>query len=170
LTVRTPEGFKNVTVSPLLIDSLTLDQRQATQNSGNSFVPAGTSATAHPLRFKTPSRLKFLAYWAVDPPAGDESVAIRIFRFPPGGFQQATTVHTVALANFQSNQYVDLSAHIIPGIEWGPLDIVACSYVHAGTQQMDPLITMWSFEPLVAGAVAAAGALPPVLPAVWPPV
>ncbi|GAG21413.1 unnamed protein product, partial [marine sediment metagenome] len=148
-------------------DALTYDYRQTTQNAGNGFVPAGTSATAHGLRVKRRSRLDSFFYWGVVAPAAAESVAIRLFRFTPTTLQQVTNTFVLNAGNFTVSTQVDLSSFIIPGIFFDPLDVLACSFVHAGPQQLQPLLVGWTFtaEP----EIVPFGPPPPVLPMVWPP-
>lgn len=148
--------------------ALTYDYRMVTQNSGNSFVPTGTSATAHALRYPRPTnRLSSFFAWAVDPPGAGESVAIRLFRFTPTFLQQITTTFVLNAGSFVSSTIIDLTSLIIAGINLGPTDIIACSFVQGGVQGLEPLLCGWTLTdapqevPLVPD---------PADPPVWPPV
>ena len=152
-------------VDPLELRSLTYDYRDTTANSGTSFVPTGTSATAHALRVPRRSMLTSFFIWGVLPPAAGESVAIRLFRYTPTSFQQVTSTFTLNAGNFVSSTKIDLSANILP-VAFNADDILACSYVHSGPQQLQPLLTGWTFGP-IPDAVALAS--PPASPVVWPP-
>jgi hypothetical protein len=147
--------------------ALTYDYRQVTQNSGNSFVPAGVSATAHALRYPRPQqRLDSFFYWSVDPPGAGENIAIRLFRFTTTFLQQITTTFNLNAGSFVSSTKVDLSGNIIPGIVLGPADIIACSFVQGGPQALEPLLCGWTLTceledvPLVPN---------PADPPIWPP-
>lgn len=146
--------------------ALTYDYRQVTQNSGNSFVPTGTSATAHALRFPRPTqRLSSFFYWAVEPPGAAENIAIRLFRFTPTFLQQITTTFNLNAGSFVASTKIDLSGNIIPGIALGPDDIIACSFVQGGAQGLQPLLCGWT---LTCVAVAAT-VVDPADPPMWPP-
>lgn len=151
--------------SQVFDESLTYDYRQTTQNSGNSFVPTGTSATAHALRVRQRSLLSTFFIWGVIAPAAGESVAIRLFRFTPTTLQQVTTTFVLTAANFVVSTKIDLSSLILP-VAFDPDDILACSYVHTGPQQLQPLLAGWTFEPV---PTALTLATPPNLPMTWPP-
>lgn len=150
-------------LSPVELEALTYDYRQTTQNSGNSFVPAGTSATAHALRVRQRSVLSSFFIWSVVGPGALETVAIRLFRFTPTTLQQVTTTFVLSPANFVSSAKIDLTANILP-VAFDPDDVLACSFVHVGPQVLQPLLAGWTFRPAPDLVVA-----PPVLPPVWPP-
>lgn len=148
--------------------ALTYDYRMVTQNSGNSFVPTGTSATAHALRYPRPTnRLSSFFAWVVMGAGAGESVAIRLFRFTPTFFQQITTTFTLNAGSFVASTKINLTPNIIPGIVLGPDDIIACSYVQAGVQGFQPLLCGWTLTDAPLGAVALAA--DPVDPPMWPP-
>lgn len=151
-------------LSPIELEALTYDYRQTTQNSGNSFVPTGTSATAHALRVRQRSVLSTFFVWGVVAPGVGESVAIRLFRFTPTTLQQVTTTFVLTAANFVVSTKIDLSSLILP-IAFDPDDVLACSFVHVGPQVLQPLLAGWTFRgaPLPAPVPAA------LLPMVWPP-
>jgi len=147
--------------------ALTYDYRQVTQNSGNSFVPAGVSATAHALRYPRPQqRLDSFFAWTVNPPGAAETIEIRLFRFTPAFFQQITTTFLLNAGSFVSSTKIDLAGNIIPGIVLGPDDIIACSFVQSGAQGLQPLLCGWTLTceledvPLVPD---------PPDPPMWPP-
>lgn len=147
--------------------ALTYDYRMVTQNSGNSFVPTGTSATAHALRYPRPTnRLSSVFIWVVTGPGAGESVAIRLFRFTPTFFQQITTTFVLDAGSFVSSTKIDLTPNIIAGIALGPDDIIACSFVQAGVQGFQPLLCGWT---LTDAPLAVAALADPVDPPMWPP-
>lgn len=149
--------------------ALTYDYRQVTQNSGNSFVPTGISATAHALRYpRAFNRLSSFFSWSVLAPGAGESVEIRLFRFTTTFLQQITTTFVLNAGSFVSSTKIDLTGNIIPGISLGPDDIIACSFVQAGVQGLQPLLCGWTltdapFPPAVIPVVN------PADPPVWPP-
>lgn len=151
--------------SPLELSSLTYDYRDTTANPGNSFVPTGTTATAHALRVPQRSVLTSFFIWGVIPPAAGESVAIRLYRYTPTSFQQVTSTFVLTAGNFVSSTKIDLSANILP-VAFDADDILACSYVHSGPQQLQPLLTGWTFGP-VPDLLALAN--PVANPLMWPP-
>lgn len=149
--------------------ALTYDYRQVTQNSGNSFVPAGTSATAHALRYpRAFNRLSSFFAWAVEPPGAGESVAIRLFRFTTTFLQQITTTFVLDAGSFVSSTKIDLTGNIIPGIALGPDDVIACSFVQAGVQGLQPLLCGWTLTdaPFPPATILV---VDPADPPMWPP-
>lgn len=152
-------------ITPNTDEDGTYDYRDTTANSGNSFVPTGTSATAHALRVPEVSLLSTFFIWGVIAPGVGESVAIRLFRFTPTTLQQVTTTFVLTSANFVVSTKIDLSSLILP-IAFNPDDILACSYVHSGPQTLQPLLTGWTFAPPPALTVLSN---PASLPMTWPP-
>ena len=151
-------------LTPEQLAALTYDYRDTTANPGNSFVPAGTSATAHALRVRQPSVLSNFFIWGVVPPAALESVTIRLFRFTPKFFQLVTVPFVLDASSFVSSTKIDLTGNLLP-VQFDADDILACSYVHVGPQQLQPLLTGWNF-----GQPDAAALVSPVQHAlVWPP-
>lgn len=103
--------------------------------------------------------------WGVVAPAAPESIAIRLFRFTPTTLRQVSATFTLNAGNFVVSTKIDLTPNLLAAA-FDPDDSLACSYVHAGPQQLQPLLAGRTFDPV---PTAAALVNPAVQPLVWPP-
>jgi hypothetical protein len=123
-----------------------------------ALVPAGTTATIQGLRVPGPVRLARLAWCGVLDPGVGETVALRLYRIRPitnpagFGFIQLASTFTITQANFPgAGVELDFSGNIFADLCVLPNEYLACSWVHAGPQVMQPLNMNWNFTPLGAG-------------------
>jgi len=136
------------------MDAATLELVSYDFRQIQSFVPTGTTATIQGMKLPMPSMLKRIAWCGVLGPGVGESVALRLYRIRPVtnpagfGYIQLNDVFTINAASFPgAGVELDFSDRIRPGLCVLPGEYLACSWVHSGPQQMQPLNMNWSFVP-----------------------
>lgn len=138
----------NVGSNPTALEIASYDFRQV-----QALVPAGTTATIQGIQIPGRVRLTRLAWVSVVGPGVGESVTLRLFRIRPAtnpagfGFILLNTPFVINAASFPgAGVELDFSSDIIPNRCVLPNEYLACSWVHAGPQVMQPLNMNWNFE------------------------
>ena len=156
----------NIAENPEALEIQSYDFRQV-----EALVPAGTTASIQGVRIPGTVMLSRLAWVSVVAPGVGETVELRLFRIRPAtnpsgfGFIQLNTTFTISTATFLgAGVEFDFSANIIPNRCVFDGEYLACSWVQAGPQVLQPLNMNWSFR-------SVGGSEPEPVPTTftWPP-
>lgn len=138
----------NSASNPTALEIASFDSRHV-----DALVPAGTTSSIQRVRIPGTLMLSRLSWAGVLAPDPGETVELRLFRIRPAsnpagfGFIQLNNTFTISTTTFTDpGGNIDISDTIIPNLCVLPGEYVACSWVQAGPQVMQPLNMNWNFR------------------------
>lgn len=140
--------------NPSTLEVMSRDERQV-----EGLVPTGTTATIQRVKIPGTLALTQLSWAGILGPGATETVELRLFRIRPAsnpsgfGFIQLNSTFVINTTTFtDAGGNIDISSTILPGLCVLPGEYVACSWVQAGPQTMQPLNMNWNFRPVAGEA------------------